>query len=1138
MRTIACKNIDELSQVVYNADGTISAYLTSPSTGLLVPYVLTKPCCERIGGKFDIEKQKCYRGEITNGCDYSQPFNLILNPKGNDGAIFSNVVDETCTLTVEFDYLFKFDCYKLTDFINGVDESHCNSLNEIFEGLGASMSIEKIIQTQFGMSTETVYQQEFFGPIGTGNLLTYLTDNSGNTGFYICQENEYTETCNELDLSDEVFVPRSNCVEFAEQMLIRYPTIPSNSFASNWLNFSTQITDPSVISGITNEKIKLVIKVSGFCIDMCVLIDNIRLNQNCTKSIRDEIFVTKSPGFELDRIIDNKKSWVKATETTRREFSIKKGDDTQPIRYTDYYLEDERQVLNTKEIDLDINIASAVETDVWCYISDNPCLLTGTTINTTTCIKEVYNGNTCVDKTYCCSEYCGDANINLQGLITQPLSAITTIEDFKYLITSQLIDVKNRQTINTYATLRLLYDRYINSILYCGTQSAMFDYFKMEAFANLIGNYWVDLIEQVIPATTIWGSTRVYTNTMFDGQKYKYKPYTTLFGQPNFIKVLSPASGATCNTHAITSVITGNTNTLPQFNQQNYTRLYLTQYNSGSEFIGTVKIIGNESPCDKNIINECDLSVIIENNVSLNGTLTAIPVGAFGDTTYTWTTPSGTFSTQTIAPTSAGLYSVTIENNCCEATASIKLSECFIDVTISSTDPSGDEANGTATAIVTNQQGNVTYLWSNGQTTQSISGLTAGTYTVTVFDDAFIGCTASTSVTLFETMKFSLNGVNNFGIQQLVTNSTGYRFFINWGDGNETTYSGNTLYDLSLVSHNYISPYTGDIVFRSESLSGITTILNVGVTGGTYVVTTNNLKMLSSLTTLTNVLSVSGDVINLPRTITQLGPINGSIFGNVSNLPSGATKVDIYNNTLSGDVIDLPRNITTGIIQILGTNTISGDVANLPQSGTNVTILGQNTITGDISNLPKTYTIINVSGNNTIYGDILGYPSGTTSTQIFGNNQLSGDVGNLPQTLTSFEVQGINTITGDIANLPPLLTNFYINGSNTISGDLAYIPSGITRFDALSNNLISDYTAGRVWAPNMRSLDIQAFSGNTGFTSTEIDNILIDAAATTWALFGISNPRIMLKGTRTSASDVAFNDLTTRTPPVVITITP
>jgi hypothetical protein len=42
------------------------------------------------------------------------------------------------------------------------------------------------------------------------------------------------------------------------------------------------------------------------------------------------------------------------------------------IRQTNYNINDTRLVLNSKEVDLDISIASGIEHDVWCYIVDNP----------------------------------------------------------------------------------------------------------------------------------------------------------------------------------------------------------------------------------------------------------------------------------------------------------------------------------------------------------------------------------------------------------------------------------------------------------------------------------------------------------------------------------------------------------------------------------------------------------------------------------------------------------------------------------------------------------------------------------------------------------------------------------------------
>ena len=120
----------------------------------------------------------------------------------------------------------------------------------------------------------------------------------------------------------------------------------------------------------------------------------------------------------------------------------------------------------------------------------------------------------------CCD---GDSSLDYTTLMTKSLSDITTVEDFEYYLNSELIDVKSRKVLSGYPTLRALYDRYTNSADYCPTTSSAFDYEQIDQFAHLIDSYWVDIVEQVIPATTIWGSVKIYGNTMFDQQKFEYK---------------------------------------------------------------------------------------------------------------------------------------------------------------------------------------------------------------------------------------------------------------------------------------------------------------------------------------------------------------------------------------------------------------------------------------------------------------------------------------------------------------------------------------------------------------------------------------------------------------------------------------
>ncbi|MGB1317969.1 MAG: Ig-like domain-containing protein, partial [Flavobacteriales bacterium] len=144
---------------------------------------------------------------------------------------------------------------------------------------------------------------------------------------------------------------------------------------------------------------------------------------------------------------------------------------------------------------------------------------------------------------------------------------------------------------------------------------------------------------------------------------------------------------------------------------------------------------------DETTVNGCD------------GSATANPTGGTPPFTFLWDDPAAQ-TTETAVDLCAGVYQVTVtdSNGCVVSTSNvINPPSCDLDVNVTGTpvDCNGG-AGGTvlATPITTQNNTPFTYDWNNGGTTQQISGVTAGPYSVTI-EDA-IGCTASGSFVVTE----------------------------------------------------------------------------------------------------------------------------------------------------------------------------------------------------------------------------------------------------------------------------------------------------------------------------------------------------------------------------------------------------
>jgi len=128
----------------------------------------------------------------------------------------------------------------------------------------------------------------------------------------------------------------------------------------------------------------------------------------------------------------------------------------------------------------------------------------------------------------------------------------------------------------------------------------------------------------------------------------------------------------------------------------------------------------------------------------------SLTLTASGGGTYLWNTTGGSATTAAITATTSGTYAVTVTSAAgCTATASNVVT--MDPVLTGSASATAESYYGTdnGTATVTPGGGTVaySYSWSNGGTTQTISALVAGTYTVTVTDALACTVTASATVT-------------------------------------------------------------------------------------------------------------------------------------------------------------------------------------------------------------------------------------------------------------------------------------------------------------------------------------------------------------------------------------------------------
>ena len=129
-----------------------------------------------------------------------------------------------------------------------------------------------------------------------------------------------------------------------------------------------------------------------------------------------------------------------------------------------------------------------------------------------------------------------------------------------------------------------------------------------------------------------------------------------------------------------------------------------------------------------------------------NGSITTSISGGTAPFSYTWNVGQ---TTSTLSNIGAGNYTVVAKdaNNCADTLAVVVPVSADISLSLTPTQVlCNGGSNGAVTAVASGGSGTLTYLWSNAATTSSITGLSIGTYSVTVTDA--VPCSVSGTITI------------------------------------------------------------------------------------------------------------------------------------------------------------------------------------------------------------------------------------------------------------------------------------------------------------------------------------------------------------------------------------------------------
>jgi gliding motility-associated-like protein len=427
-------------------------------------------------------------------------------------------------------------------------------------------------------------------------------------------------------------------------------------------------------------------------------------------------------------------------------------------------------------------------------------------------------------------------------------------------------------------------------------------------------------------------------------------------------------------------------------------------------------------------------------STSANGTATVTASGGTMPYTYLWNDPAPAQTTATATDLAAGSYTVTVtDNGGCSTVMSGTVSAgngISANASVTSAITCNGANNGAVSVTASGGAGVLTYNWSNGNTGPNITGLIAGTYTVTISDSGS-NCTETESVTLTQPSGISLtltptseSSGNDGAVSTSVSGGTpGYTYL--WSNGATTPNLSNLMGGQYCVTVTDTNGCTKSGCTTVNGLNALQVSLLTSVPESCF---NSNNGLLAVLHNGSGPFSYSWSdgtmIVSTTNPATGLGADSYSVTVTDSNMTSGV----LSNIVLAGPTSDITYSVDKTDVGCFGGTTGSIGLSISGGNGAPYTVSWSSGHTGSvITNLPAgSYTpTITDSNGCTKAGTaiVVAQPTSMNITLVSQTNpgcngELTGEIhisvtgGTGPYTYQWFNPNPMNINSPNLTGLP------------------------------------------------------------------------------------------------------------------------